>query len=102
VLVVADDRPGIPAADRERVLERFTPLDDARSQDAGKTGLGLGIVHETLRAPRRGDDPGHRTTDGHRRHGSGARLVVGLQAEQAAREVQRQPPMLVPPRARDR
>jgi signal transduction histidine kinase len=36
VLVVADDGPGIPAADRER----FTRLDDARSQDAGRTGLG--------------------------------------------------------------
>jgi signal transduction histidine kinase len=93
VLVVADDGPGIPAADRER----FTRLNDARSQDAGRTGLELAIVHEIVRA-HRGEvtiqDTG--PTDGDRRHGSGARFVVGLPAEQAAREVQRQPPMLVP------
>lgn len=97
MLVVADDGPGIPAADRERVLERFIRLDDARSQDAGRTGLGLALVHEIVRA-RRGEvtiqDTG--PTDGDRRHGSGARFVVRLLAEQAAREVQRQPPMLVP------
>jgi len=71
--VVADDGPGIPAADRERVLERFIRLDDARSQDAGRTGLGLALVHEIVRA-RRGEvtiqDTG--PTDGDRRHGSGA------------------------------
>jgi signal transduction histidine kinase len=50
VLTVTDDGPGVPAADRERVFERFTRLDDARSRDAGGSGLGLAIVRELVRA----------------------------------------------------
>ena len=49
-LTVADDGPGIPAAARDRVFERFTRLDEARSRDAGGTGLGLPIVRELVRA----------------------------------------------------
>jgi signal transduction histidine kinase len=50
LLSVEDDGPGIPAADRERVLERFVRLDAARARDDGGSGLGLAIVAELARA----------------------------------------------------
>ncbi|MCU1676405.1 MAG: signal transduction histidine kinase [Frankiales bacterium] len=48
VLVVADDGPGIPLAERGRVFERFTRLQSSRSRDTGGTGLGLAIVREIV------------------------------------------------------
>lgn len=42
-LLVEDDGPGIGPADRARVFERFTRLDQARARDDGGTGLGLAI-----------------------------------------------------------
>jgi signal transduction histidine kinase len=50
LLVVADDGPGIPAPERERVFERFTRLDDDRSRASGGSGLGLAIVRELVGA----------------------------------------------------
>ncbi|MGH9073454.1 MAG: sensor histidine kinase [Acidimicrobiales bacterium] len=47
-LVVADDGPGIPGPDRDRIFERFARLDEARTQDDGGTGLGLAIVKEIV------------------------------------------------------
>jgi signal transduction histidine kinase len=49
LVTVTDDGPGIPAADRDRVFDRFTRLDDARTRDAGGAGLGLAIVRELVR-----------------------------------------------------
>jgi signal transduction histidine kinase len=46
-LVVADHGPGIPAEERERVLERFYRTDGARGGDGG-SGLGLAIVTEIV------------------------------------------------------
>ncbi len=46
-LSVADSGPGVPAADRERVLERFVRLDECRSSPG--SGLGLALVAAVAR-----------------------------------------------------
>ncbi|WLP90814.1 MULTISPECIES: ATP-binding protein [Gordonia] len=52
-VVVADDGPGIPDEDKDRITERFVRLDTARQRSAGDStgsGLGLAIVGEIIRA----------------------------------------------------
>ncbi|WDF37844.1 HAMP domain-containing sensor histidine kinase [Streptomyces sp. T12] len=51
-LVVQDDGPGIPAAERGRVFDRFVRLDESRARGAGGAGLGLAIVAEVAGAHR--------------------------------------------------
>lgn len=70
-LVVADHGPGIPAADRERVLERFVRLDDARSVDGA--GLGLSLVAAVARL--------HGAALGLRDNGPGLRVVMAFPIE---------------------
>lgn len=43
---VDDDGVGIPENDRDRILEPFERLDDARTRRSGGHGLGLSIVRE--------------------------------------------------------
>lgn len=72
--VVADDGSGIPEADVERVFERFTRLDDARSRDAGGAGLGLAIVRDVVES--------HLGTVRLEDNDPGARFTVTLPAQQ--------------------
>lgn len=50
VLEVSDDGPGIPAAERQRVFERFVRLQQDRGRSTGGSGLGLAIVAEIVAA----------------------------------------------------
>jgi len=46
IVDVHNDGPAIAVADRERIFDRFTRLDEARARDDGGAGLGLAIARE--------------------------------------------------------
>ena len=50
IVEIADDGPGIPASERERVFGRFVRLDASREQASGSAGLGLAIAREIAAA----------------------------------------------------
>jgi two-component system OmpR family sensor kinase len=50
LLRVADEGPGMDAADAERAFERFYRADTSRTRAAGGTGLGLAIVESLVAA----------------------------------------------------
>ncbi len=47
---VIDHGPGVPAAHRERIFERFHRADPQRSRDQGGSGLGLSIASAVVNA----------------------------------------------------
>jgi signal transduction histidine kinase len=75
-IVVEDDGPGLPADALERVFDRFSRLDKARSRAHGGFGLGLAIVRHVAEA-----HGGRAYADN--RPGGGARFSVLLPAESA-------------------
>ena len=49
-LDVDDNGPGVPPADRDRIFQRFTRIDEARGRTDGGAGLGLAIARQVARA----------------------------------------------------
>jgi two-component system, OmpR family, sensor kinase len=47
-VMVDDDGPGIPPAERERVFDRFHRSEAARDRDSGGSGLGLAIARSII------------------------------------------------------
>ncbi len=91
---VDDEGPGIPAADRERIWERFWRLERDRGSAVAGTGIGLSVVRELValhggRAwvedapPRTGGSGGHR----------GARFVIELPLAPATAPAPREAPL---------
>jgi two-component system osmolarity sensor histidine kinase EnvZ len=49
-ILVDDDGPGIPTADRDRAFRAFIRLDPSRNQSTGGIGLGLTIARDVARS----------------------------------------------------
>jgi two-component system, OmpR family, osmolarity sensor histidine kinase EnvZ len=49
-ILVDDDGPGIPAAERDRVFQPFIRLDPSRNPSTGGVGLGLTIARDVARS----------------------------------------------------
>ncbi len=62
VIEIADDGPGIPEAEHERVFAPFYRLEGSRNRDTGGTGLGLAVARGIARA--HGGDVVLRNRDG--------------------------------------
>ncbi|MDQ2738517.1 MAG: HAMP domain-containing histidine kinase [Actinomycetota bacterium] len=75
-ITVDDDGPGVPAAERQRVFDRFVRLNASRERGSGTTGLGLAIALEIARAHR-----GTITID--QSPSGGARVLIRLPAAAA-------------------
>ena len=50
VFVIRNTGPSVPAADRERIFDRFHRADSSRDRARGGQGLGLSICREIIRA----------------------------------------------------
>jgi signal transduction histidine kinase len=70
-IIVSDDGPGVPLAERRRVFDRFVRLDSPRTRESGGSGLGLAIVAQIA-------DAHHGTVEVGESPIDGARFVVRL------------------------
>ena len=75
ILRVADTGIGIPAADLDRVFERFYRVDAARARETGGTGLGLAIVRHVAES-----HGGHVAVES--RLGVGSTFTVAIPAQE--------------------
>jgi two-component system OmpR family sensor kinase len=73
VLEVADEGPGVPAEEADRIFERFYRTDRSRTRSQGGVGLGLAIVRSVVEA--HGGAVGYRPRTG---GGSVFRVVLPL------------------------
>lgn len=48
-VLIADEGPGVPSADRERIFQRFVRLGDVTTRDTQGAGVGLYIARASLR-----------------------------------------------------
>lgn len=49
-LLIDDDGPGVPEADRTRIFNPFVRLEESRSRDTGGSGLGLSLAKSIIDA----------------------------------------------------
>jgi signal transduction histidine kinase len=95
-LAVRDEGPGIPAADRDRVFDRFWRSDGDR--DGGHTGLGLAIVRQI--AESHGGSVAVHTAKGRAPDDRGSTFVLWLPAGAPVADVPQDDPMAGAPRER--
>jgi two-component system OmpR family sensor kinase len=84
VLEVADDGPGVPAEEGDRIFERFYRTDRSRTRSQGGVGLGLAIVRSVVEA--HGGAVGYRA-----RPGGGSVFRIALPPAPAVRSGDEQP-----------
>jgi two-component system, OmpR family, sensor histidine kinase KdpD len=84
VIAVEDAGPGVPAAERERIFERFSQLESGADHRAGGVGLGLYIARQLTRA-QGGDLVLAANGDRGRRRGARFELRLPLAAESSPR-----------------
>jgi two-component system OmpR family sensor kinase len=81
VLEFADEGPGVPAEEADRIFERFYRTDHSRTRSQGGVGLGLAIVRSVAEA--HGGDVGYRPRTG---GGSVFRVILPLAPTDARTE----------------
>jgi len=79
MIAVQDTGPGIAAAHRERIFERFYRVDAGRSRDVGGVGLGLAIARWAIEA-----NGGRIALEGEEGKGSLFRVILPLGVEKHA------------------